>query len=375
MTCFGCRTFSFITSFRFLEGKMLRFRSVREWGRPFRGYTTAVTGNRAVDDALERITKGRIGGWLASYEQFVGITEVKHAQGKVTQAEENFMAARTQVKLIREAVESLQQDMNACRDKMDRVQRGEPRYLELATEEHNLIQELQKARARYGLLEDLERDNFALLQAAVRSSHEKERARTERTKNWSIIGSVTGAIIGIVGSTAVNRSRMKELRSLILDTKDNGGITPEIAEKITATGEQYKQIQGSLQEVKTLLNNSETTTTTTDAEKGDVRYLATLIQEQDKKLDARIQSIHNAIKEGDVAINARLNRIGKLVSSRGSVGGTAAVGVSEEVQELIEATQKKLEWQIRINTLSTVVFVYAAFALTLPILQNIFRGP
>ncbi|CAH1266235.1 CCDC51 [Branchiostoma lanceolatum] len=374
MTCFGCRTFSFITSFRFLEGKMLRFRSVREWGRAFRGYTTAVTGNRAVDDALERITKGRIGGWLASYEQFVGITEVKHAQGKVTQAEENFMAARKQVKLIREAVESLQQDMSACRDKMDRVQRGEPRYLELATEEHNLIQELQKARARYGLLEDLERDNFALLQAAVRSSHEKERARTERTKNWSIIGSVTGAIIGIVGSTAVNRSRMKELRSLILDTKGNGGITPEIAEKLTATGEQYKQIQGSLLEVKTLLNNSETTTTT-DVPKGDVRYLATLIQEQDKKLDARIQSIHDAIKEGDVAINAQLNRIGKLVSSRGSVGGTAAVGVSEEVQELIEATQKKLEWQIRINTLSTVVFVYAAFALTLPILQNIFRGP
>ncbi|KAI8511082.1 Coiled-coil domain-containing protein 51 [Branchiostoma belcheri] len=354
---------------------MLRFRSVREWRGPFRGYTTAVTGNRAVDDALERITKGRIGGWLARYEEFVGITEVKDAQGKVTQAEENFMAARKQVKQVKEAVESLQQDMNTCRDKMDRVQRGEPRYLELATEEHNLIQELQKARAKYGLLEDQERDNFALLQAAVRSSHEKERARTERTKNWSIIGSVTGAIIGIIGSTAVNRSRMKELRSLIMDTKDHGGITPDLAEKISATGEQYKQIQGSLQEVKTLLNNSETATTaTTDVPKGDVKHLARLIQEQDKKLDSRIQSIHLAIKEGDVAISKQLDRIGKLVASRGTAGGTAAVGVSDEVQELIDATQKKLEWQIRINTLSTVVFVYAAFALTLPILQNIFRG-
>eukprot|EP00058_Branchiostoma_floridae_P008875 XP_002594363.1 hypothetical protein BRAFLDRAFT_119978 [Branchiostoma floridae] len=351
---------------------MLRFRSVREWHKPFRGYSTAVTGNRAVDDALERITKGRIGGWLASYEQFVGITEVKHAQGKVTQAEENFMNSRKQVKQVKEDVESLQQDMNTCRDKMDRVNRGEPRYLELATEEHNLIQELQKARAKYGLLEDQERDNFALLQAAVRSSHEKERARTERTKNWSIIGSVTGAIIGIIGSTAVNRSRMKELRSLILDTKGNGGITTEIAEKIASTGEQYKQIQGSLQEVKTLLNNSETTSA--DVPVGDVKHLATLIREQDKKFDARIQSIHQAMKEGDAAIKTQLDRIGKLVSSRGSVGGTAAVGVSEEVQELIDATQKKLEWQIRINTLSTVVFVYAAFALTLPILQNIFRG-
>lgn len=48
-----------------------------------------------------------------------------------------------------------------------------------------------------------------MFSAAVRESHEKERTRAERTKNWSIIGSVLGALIGVIGSTYVNRVRLQ----------------------------------------------------------------------------------------------------------------------------------------------------------------------
>jgi len=45
-------------------------------------------------------------------------------------------------------------------------------------------------------VEDKERDTFLELSASMRDSYEKERARVERTKNWSLIGTVIGAIIG-----------------------------------------------------------------------------------------------------------------------------------------------------------------------------------
>lgn len=51
-----------------------------------------------------------------------------------------------------------------------------------------------------------------MFSAAVRESHEKERTRAERTKNWSIIGSVLGALIGVMGSTYINRVRLQVRR-------------------------------------------------------------------------------------------------------------------------------------------------------------------
>ena len=50
------------------------------------------------------------------------------------------------------------------------------------------------------------------LSNAVRNSHEKERAQAEKTKYWSVLGSVIGACIGIIGTTINNRMRMRELR-------------------------------------------------------------------------------------------------------------------------------------------------------------------
>ena len=45
-------------------------------------------------------------------------------------------------------------------------------------------------------VEDKERDTFLELSAAMRDSYEKERARVERTKNWSLIGTIIGTLVG-----------------------------------------------------------------------------------------------------------------------------------------------------------------------------------
>ena len=65
------------------------------------------------------------------------------------------------------------------------------------------------------MLEKFERECFSALSNAVRDSHEKERAQAEKTKYWSVIGSVIGTCIGIFGTTINNRMRMNELRRLV----------------------------------------------------------------------------------------------------------------------------------------------------------------
>lgn len=57
----------------------------------------------------------------------------------------------------------------------------------------------------FQVLEREERESFSQLSNAVRNSHEKERAQAEKTKYWSVIGSIIGAGIGIIGTTINNR--------------------------------------------------------------------------------------------------------------------------------------------------------------------------
>lgn len=157
--------------------------------------------------------------WWGRYEHFVGLNEVREAQTQVTEAEKIFMVARGVVREAHGSLEALLARLKEVRDKLDRVSREEAHYLELATMEHKLLQEERRLRAAYESAESSEREKFALFSASVRESHERERVRAERTKNWSVIGSVLGAVIGVMGSTYVNRVRLLELRSLLLEAQ------------------------------------------------------------------------------------------------------------------------------------------------------------
>ncbi|XP_010765652.1 mitochondrial potassium channel [Notothenia coriiceps] len=150
------------------------------------------------------------------------------------------MVSRGMVREAHGSLEVLQVRLKEVRDRLDRVSREEAHYLELATQEHRLLQEERRLRTAYENAEGSEREKFSLFSAGVRASHEKERTRAERTKNWSIIGSVLGALIGVMGSTYVNRVRLQELKNLLLEAQ-KGPESLQEALKVQAGNHRLQQ--------------------------------------------------------------------------------------------------------------------------------------
>lgn len=145
---------------------------------------------------LLRYSHEKLGGFVQAFDDLVGISDVQEAQTSVKKAENEFMTTRGQVQSARSSLSSVQEKLKEMRRKLDRIPRDDERYLALATEEHQILVEEKRIKSEYEHLESLERDQFALLSGAVRDSHERERARAERTKHWSVIGSVGGAALG-----------------------------------------------------------------------------------------------------------------------------------------------------------------------------------
>ena len=88
---------------------------------------------------------------------------------------------------------------------MEKTHRGEDRYLVLVTQEHQVLKEEKNMQEEFKFFEKSEREYFSSLSNAVRDSHEKERAQAEKTKYWSVLGSIIGTCIGIIGTTINNR--------------------------------------------------------------------------------------------------------------------------------------------------------------------------
>ncbi|XP_056885282.1 mitochondrial potassium channel isoform X2 [Takifugu flavidus] len=330
--------------------------------------------------------------WWARYEEFVGLNEVREAQTNVTQAESAFMVARGMVREAHAALEALQVRLKEVRDRLDRVSREEAHYLELATLEHKLLQEERRLRTAYENAEGSEREKFALFSAAVRESHEKERTRAERTKNWSIIGSVLGALIGVMGSTYINRVRLQELKGLLLEAQ-KGPESLQEALRVQAGNHRSQQ-----EELRTIIDDLRLTLSDTSALKGAVvlqgeRRVApeTALKDPQRETRTLLQALPpqmGQLRHGLSGVQEELAAVRKLLESKQDgteVGGrssaTAAQGEQAEpgallggLQGALQDSQRTLGGQIRRSSAYNAVFSYTAATLTVCALFLLLRG-
>jgi hypothetical protein len=93
----------------------------------------------------------------------------------------------------------VQSELTRIRFEMEKLSRSDDGYFDLFKNEHDLVKKEKLSQLELKKQDDKERQLFSSLQLALRENQEKEKMRIERTKYWSIIGSVVGALAGMIG--------------------------------------------------------------------------------------------------------------------------------------------------------------------------------
>lgn len=252
------------------------------------------------------------------------------------------------------------------------------------------LQEEKRLRAAYLRAEDSEREKFSLFSAAVRESHEKERTRAERTKNWSLIGSVLGALIGVAGSTYVNRVRLQELKALLLEAqKGPASLQEAIREQASSYSLQQRDLHDLMTDLRGLVQtgprqSSGSQAGTSPTRDRDTDVLLAALKEQ-LSHSRQVHSCLEGLREqldglqqtfSHAAGVVRLAEAAALPGLAEPADG-AVPGVPLEQGRVVLALadmEQRLEAQVNRNTIYSTVVTVVTVVATMPVLYMLFRA-
>lgn len=160
--------------------------------------------------------------------------------------------------------------------------------------------------------EDSEREFFSVFSRSLRDSQEVERMRQEKTKYLSLIGSIVGALLGIIG-TSINHAMKRNDFKKILEAIETSSQSQEL------------MIDKVLKDVK-FSNESSSPPSLS------VKPSQTTAQEQS------------------------------------SPATPPTIPFETQIESLIQTTESNLEFKMKMNALATVAALYALFAFTVPLI-------
>ncbi|XP_005113490.1 mitochondrial potassium channel [Aplysia californica] len=312
------------------------------------------------------LNNGRLGHFMQMYEDFVGLTEVKHAQDKVVKAEQQFLQVQEDRRTMQQELTTVQAEVRTLGAELEKTNRTDSKYIDLVKKEHEILLVEKDMTNRIKALDKAERDFFSLLSAAVRESHEKERARAEKTKYWSIIGSVIGAIIGIVGSTVNNHRRMTQMRAILTESGESTAEYKAMTDKLLQTIS-----QNSTSESFHFIQNTESGDVNTQKQKFEPDSFVVSSQLMEKQ---REEILHSIDKQSAVVIS-QLDEIHRLVGvQRAQQGETNVVYVGPEIQTMLESTRESLGERMKQNTLASTAAISGVLSIGILALVYVIRG-
>lgn len=147
-------------------------------------------------------------------------------------------------------IASARNDLTSLQTNLQEHKRGEPKYLELLRREFEVIQHKNQLEENYSILDQKEREMFSHLQAKINILHETSRTHT---RQWGIISTVIGALLGIVGTSISAYYRNKDIRKIQQSLQAQFQVQ---VDQITKDTSEIVQSFGSLMEH---LNEIETT--------------------------------------------------------------------------------------------------------------------
>lgn len=310
-------------------------------------------------NTTESLVKKKLGQLLQWYEEFTGLDEVRMAQNRVLEAEAKFVTAQERRREASTLVSAIQSKLKDLWAELDNTSRGEERYVHLITQEHSILKEEKRAAQEFQSCEREERECFAVLSSAVKESHEKERAQAERTKYWSIIGSVIGTIIGIIGSSVNNQIKMKEMRRLIGESLLKHGEQDILTDVSQALSKHEKSLSVIVREMQHIAS------VPSDKVSGHhnelVKKFDSHVNNKTVTLSEMIDEILKLLKKQEVCFDKNFQELKSVIVSQNIQIG------DDQVVVLPYDTHERLQQQLR----NTVTF-FAIAAVVVPLVCKYF---
>lgn len=126
--------------------------------------------------------------------------------------------------------------------------RGEPKFFQLLKREVELTQQKANSEEKYATLDKQERDLFTHLQARINILHEKSKTHT---RQWGIISTILGALLGIAGASISAYYRNKDIKNIQM------GIQSMIQLQVEQSREDSLRIAQSYEKMITKLESYE----------------------------------------------------------------------------------------------------------------------
>jgi len=303
----------------------------------------------------------RVSFWMKRYENFVGLTEVKAAQARVVECERKFIETQEMRREAQIKISDVQKRLKDIHLELEKTHRGEDRYLVLVTQEHQVLKEERNIQDEFKFHEKSEREYFSSLSNAVRDSHEKERAQAEKTKYWSVLGSIIGTCIGIFGTTINNRMRMNELRRLV---SQNSSVE-EIQAIGTELKEDFSSHRDSLHTLVTEVQEVVETAGTSLQNLDRMEELFNILRDSSDKINTRVldqtveelrsqqELLSKVICEHREQLDMRLEELqGDMFMQNKNVGQLTHITLKDREKEQKSAEQRELDWRGKIESLT-----------------------
>jgi len=304
----------------------------------------------------------RVSFWMKRYENFVGLTEVKAAQARVVESEKKFIETQEMRREAQIKISDVQKRLKDIHLELEKTHRGEDRYLVLVTQEHQVLKEEKNMQEEFKFFEKSEREYFSSLSNAVRDSHEKERAQAEKTKYWSVLGSIIGTCIGIIGTTINNRMRMNELRRLVSQNssvEEIQAIGSDLKEDFSAHRDSLHKLVSEVQEVVATAANS--------LQNLDrMEELFNILKQSSDKINTRVldqtmeelrnqqEVLSKVISEHREQLDVKMEELqGDMFVQNKNVGQLTHITLRDREKDLKASEQRDQEWKGKIGALTS----------------------
>lgn len=159
------------------------------------------------------------------------------------------------------------------------MSRTEEAYMDLILREHELLKKENNIMSQLRKQEDMERDFFSVFSRSLRDSQEVERMRQEKTKYLSLIGSIIGALLGILG-TSINHAMKRNDFKKIIDAIETSTQSQELL---------VKKVIEDVKEVTPTSTSSESSSDTIQAKEDLESQIQSLIQTTESNLEFKMK--------------------------------------------------------------------------------------